>query len=105
MNKPEQAPSSPLDAMMYRFLGYVQSLPNGFMTGAQFVEAAAEIDLPDAMIEALFTSASTRGLIGPDFNARGRTRWILSARGKAFLKQHSATAENDTSSGEPRGNN
>jgi hypothetical protein len=105
MDKPNQAPSSPLDAMMYRFLGYVQSLPNGFMTGAQFAEAAAAIDLPDALIEALFTSASTRGLIGPDFNARGRTRWILSARGKAFLERHPTTTPNDSTSGELRGNN
>jgi hypothetical protein len=104
MDKSNQMPSSPLDTMMNRFLGYVQSLPNGFVTGAQSSEAAAAIDLPDAMIEALFTSASTRGLIGPDFNARGRTRWIVSARGRAFLERHAAAAPDETSAGVPRGN-
>ena len=96
------APPSPLDQVMTAFLGYIQLQPAGFVTGVQTREAAASVDIPESLVDAIFVSARTRGLIGPDFNARGRTRWIVSRKGHAFLDRQNNPP---TPSGESRDDN
>ena len=87
MDGTNQSPASPLDPIMVVFLEYVQSLASGFAPGVQSREAASSAGVPDALIDAVFVSARTRGLIGRDFNAkpRTRTRWIVSPRGRDFI--------------------
>ena len=96
-NKP---PSSPLDPAMTAFLAYVASERRGFAAGSQSKDAAQSTDLPEALIDAVFISARTRGLIAPDYESRGRTRWVISGKGKDFLAQHAATEPADSSVGE-----
>lgn len=74
---------------MVEFLEYVQSLSAGFAPGAQSRDAATFAGVPDALIDAVFVSARTRGLIRPDFTIRSRTRWIVSTRGQEFMSLRS----------------
>jgi hypothetical protein len=99
MELTSQPPPSPLDSIMLLFLNYLTAQSNGFAPGIQSKSAAEQIDVSDALIDAVFISARTRGLIAPDFNARGRTRWIVSAKGLRFLELHSATVPGASSSG------
>lgn len=55
------------------------------------------LDIPEAFLEALFTSARTRGLLKPIPLARAKLRWTISATGERFLE--SATRPAATSSG------
>jgi hypothetical protein len=100
MDSSRLPPPSPLDSIMGLFLEYVLSQSNGFAPGIQSKSAAEAIDVSDALIDALFISARTRGLIAPDFNARGRTRWIVSNKGLRFLERHSAPASSASPTGE-----
>ena len=102
MDNPGNAQPSPLDEVMTSFLGYVQSQSSGFVTGVQSRDAAAAVDVPEPLVDAIFVSARTRGLIGPDFNARGRTRWIVSRKGLAFLERQTSPISD---SGETRDDN
>jgi hypothetical protein len=85
-------PSSPLDDVLVAFLAFVRDQANGYVGGARQTQEAAEaLEVPEPLIDAMFTSARTRTLLEPDFNARGRTRWVLSRRGVAFLDRLSAS--------------
>jgi hypothetical protein len=79
-----QAPS-PLDGYLHTFLDYLDTLPAGFAssTTADVAAAAEACNVSEPFIEALYTSASTRGLIEPfqPRGSRGRNRWRVSARG------------------------
>lgn len=91
---PSPASTSPLDEGLRRFLSLVRDLPSGFVPGQQSSDVAASLDVPEAFVEALFTSARTRGLVKPNPLNRSRLRWTVSATGDRFLEQsgaHSAT--------------
>ncbi|MEJ7837522.1 MAG: hypothetical protein WKF81_01835 [Thermomicrobiales bacterium] len=92
MNKLASSPPSPLDPLMLQFLSYIQDHPDGFAPGVQTAAMVTATDIPDALVDALFVSAKTRSLIGPDFNARGRTRWIVSNKGRQFVNLRTSTA-------------
>lgn len=100
MNNPASLPPSPLDPLMLQFLSYIEEQSDGFATGVQTASVVAATDIPDALVDALFVSAKTRNLIGPDFNARGRTRWIVSNRGRQFLNQQTLNPTTDTNEGD-----
>lgn len=78
---------SPLDASLRQLLTYVRRLNDGYTPGAQTAEAARELDVPEAFVEALFVSARTRGLLKPNYFGRGRLRWTVSATGDRFVEQ------------------
>jgi len=81
----QQAPS-PLDGHILTFLDYLDTLPAGFApaTASDVTAASEACNVSAPFIEALFTSASTRGLVEPfqPRGARGRYRWRVSSRGK-----------------------
>ncbi len=87
-------PASPLDAFLARFLRHLADLGTGYSPASHARAAADATELPPPFLEALFTSARARGLIEPfrSPHARGRTRWRLSPRGRAFLAIKAATA-------------
>lgn len=78
--------SSPLDEELRLFLRHVRQIQSGFSPGRQSREVASKLDVPDAFVEALFTSARTRGLLKPIPGNRGRLRWTVSATGERFLE-------------------
>jgi hypothetical protein len=84
-------PASPLDPLMTGFLQQIDTAASGFLPGSQSKTVADALDIPDALIDALFVSARTRNLIQPDFSSRigRRTPWILSQHGRDFLTRHS----------------
>jgi hypothetical protein len=83
---PSPPSPSPLDDGLRQFLRHVRDTKSGFSPGRQSREAAAALDLPEAFVEALFTSARTRGLLKPDPLGRGKLRWTVSAMGERFLE-------------------
>lgn len=86
------SPSSPLDPVLIPFLRLIEETTTGFLPGSQSKEFAVSLDIPDALIDALFVSARTRNLIKPDYSSRRgrRTPWILSDPGQEFLAMHPA---------------
>lgn len=83
----QQAPS-PLDGYLHAFLDHLDTLPTGFAPASTTdVSAAADAcDVSEPFVEALFTSARTRGLIEAFLprGSRGRYRWRVSSRGKQW---------------------
>jgi hypothetical protein len=82
--------ASPLDAFLARFLDSLAGLPDGFSPTVDAEVVAMHVDVLPAFVDALFVSARTRGLIEPfrSKNARGRYRWHVSSRGRAWLAVH-----------------
>lgn len=78
---------SPLDPFLGPFLEEVARHPDGFSPISHGRRIAEERGWPLPFIEALFTSARTRGLIEPfrSPSSRGRPRWRVSAAGQAWL--------------------
>lgn len=83
---PSPPSPSPLDDGLNLFLRHVRDIESGFNPGSQSDEAAAILDIPEAFVEALFTSARARGLVKPIPSGRGRLRWTISAMGERFLE-------------------
>lgn len=81
------ASPSPLDPSLRRLLSFVQQLDDGFTPGAQNADAARELEVPEAFVDALFVSARTRGLLKPHYVGRNRLRWTVSATGERFVEQ------------------
>lgn len=84
--RPSSPNPSPLDNGLLRFLRQVRGLESGFHPGLQSREIAVILDIPEAFVDALFTSARTRGLLKPNPLGRGRLRWTVSATGERFLE-------------------
>ena len=82
------SPPSPLDPFLGEFLRRVMDLTDGYAPLSHGRAIAAALDWPPAFVEALFTSARTRGLLEPlrTRSTRGRSRWRVSARGRAWVK-------------------
>lgn len=85
--QPAPPASSPLDDGLRRFLRHVRDDDARFSPGRQSREAAETLNVPEAFVEALFTSARTRGLLKPVPLGRGRVRWAVSALGERFLEE------------------
>ena len=81
-------PASPLDRFLATFLQAVDQLPNGFLPGPQSRSLAADLSLQREFIDALFTSARTRGLLKPAYGRGSRVHWKLSDAGSEFLSSH-----------------
>lgn len=82
-------PCSPLDPFLEPFLRHLDERTEGYAPAAHGVAAAAALGWPPAFVEAVFVSARARGLLEPyrDRGARGRARWALSARGRAWVER------------------
>lgn len=85
--QPAPPTSSPLDDGLRRFLLHVRNDDAGFSPGRQSREAAVTLNVPEAFVEALFTSARTRGLLKPVPLGRGKIRWAVSALGERFIEE------------------
>jgi hypothetical protein len=81
-------PLSPLDRFIASFLRAVRDLPNGYMPGPQSKTLAADLDMQREFVDALFTSARTRGLLKPAYGRGSRIHWKLSDSGLQFLSVH-----------------
>ena len=79
--------ASPLDAYLARFLACLIDLPDGFSPTGDATAVAQRVDVLPPFVDALFVSARTRGLIEPfrSRSSRGRYRWQISNRGRAWL--------------------
>lgn len=88
----DAAPSSPLDPFMAPFLVYIQGMESGFLPGAETRVLAAELALPEAFVEALFTSARMRGLLKPAFGRGNRPRWIIAPSGSDLVSRQDPPA-------------
>lgn len=49
---------------------------------------ASRLDIPRAFVDALFTSARTRGLIKPMYGRGNKIRWAVSPVGEAIVRGH-----------------
>ena len=82
---------SPLDTHLRSFLDHLDGLQSGFAPAASvdIAAAATACNAATPFIDALFTSARTRGLIEPFLppGARGRYRWRVSARGNDWRSE------------------
>lgn len=83
----EDAPSpSPLDPYLVRFLAVIERSESGFQPGPESASIASRMDLPRPFIDALFTSARTRGLIKPMYGRGNKIRWAISLIGEEFMR-------------------
>ncbi len=78
--------SSPLDPFLVKFLAIVESSENGFQPGPESSKLASRMDTQQAFVDALFTSARTRGLIKPMYGRGNKIRWAISPLGQEFLR-------------------
>lgn len=92
MAEPSQ-PASPLDPFLVQFLVIVQSRQAGFQPGPESSEIAARLDLPRPFMDALFTSARTRGLLKPLYGRGKKVRWALSPVGEEFIRRQGSPTE------------
>lgn len=86
---------SPFDPYLYAFLVYLQKHTAVFSpTSAKSAARVAEsIDVQPALVEALFTSAASRGLVRPVPAPRGRIRWSVSRKGEEFLSAYAPAGD------------
>jgi hypothetical protein len=70
---------------MGQFLELVSELEEGYLPGPETVSISARLDLPRAFIDALFTSARTRGLVKPGYGRGSKVRWSVSPAGRALI--------------------
>jgi hypothetical protein len=84
--------ASPLDGYLVGFLDCLAALPDGFSPAGDAAAVAQRVDVLPEFVDALFVSARTRGLIEPfrSKNSRGRYRWQVSNRGRAWLAGRTA---------------
>lgn len=84
----EHAPRrSPLDPFLAQFLREVQTRDSGYQPGLESTEVAAALDVPRAFVNALFTSAQTRGLLKPIYGRGSTVRWAVSPTGHDLLNR------------------
>jgi hypothetical protein len=90
--------ASPLDAFLARFLACLVDRLDGFSPTVDGSVVAQAMEVQPAFIDALFVSARTRGLIEPfrAKNARGRYRWQVSTRGRAWLARRELAPDVNT---------
>lgn len=82
----EQAPpQSPLDPFLAQFLREVRMRDNGYQPGLETPGIAATLDVPQAFVNALFTSAQTRGLLKPIYGRASKIRWAVSTSGEILI--------------------
>lgn len=84
-------PASPLDPFLGPFLRQIDELTGGYAPTSQGARVAAALGWAPAFAEAVFVSARARGLVEPyrGGGVRGRARWGLSARGRAWADRPS----------------
>ena len=85
--------SSPLDPFLARFLAAVAKEDDGFQPGAEGRAIASSLDVPPSFVDALFTSARTRGLLKPVYGRAGKVRWNVSASGAELVRAHHGAGE------------
>ena len=80
---------APLDPFVVDFLRWLDAQPNGFASSADGANLAAALAWPEAFVEVVFTSTRVRRLIQPvkPGGSHSRTRWTLSASGRAWLQR------------------
>ncbi len=78
---------SPLDPFLREFLVIVDSNESGFQPGPQSAKLASRMGTPQAFVDALFTSARTRGLLKPMYGRGTKIRWGVSPRGRDFIHE------------------
>ncbi len=88
MAQTSQSPS-PLDPFLVQFLAMVDASETGFQPGPESDVLASRLDIPRAFVDALFTSARTRGLIKPMYGRGNKIRWAVSPIGEAIVQGHS----------------
>lgn len=87
----EKSPhSSPLDPFLAQFLAAIGEADDGFQPGAESRAIATSLDVPPSFVDALFTSARTRGLLKPVYGRGGKVRWTVSAAGQELLRSTQA---------------
>jgi hypothetical protein len=89
MDQPSQS-ASPLDPFLVRFLAMVDASETGFQPGPESDALASRLDIPRAFVDALFTSARTRGLIKPMYGRGNKIRWTVSPIGEAFIRSQAS---------------
>ncbi|MDQ3044236.1 MAG: hypothetical protein M3R06_03660 [Chloroflexota bacterium] len=79
MSRPRDLPylHSPLDRFLVQFLLRVHGLKGGFAPSADANQLATDLDWPRDFLDAIFTSARSRGFLIPAQppGQRGRVRW------------------------------
>jgi hypothetical protein len=84
----EHAPlHSPLDSYLARFLHEVGTRDGGYQPGLESMEVADALDVPRAFVNALFTSAQTRGLLKPIYGRGATVRWAVSPTGHDLVNR------------------
>jgi hypothetical protein len=78
--------SSPLDPFLAQFLAAVAKSDDGFQPGAEGRAIASSLDVPPSFVDALFTSARTRGLLKPMYGRGGKVRWNVSVSGAELIR-------------------
>jgi len=78
-------PESPLDPFLAPFLHEIQVHDNEYQPGLETTEIAASLDVPQAFVNALFTSAQTRGLLKPIYGRGSKIRWSVSPAGRSLI--------------------
>lgn len=76
-------PPSPLDPFLSTLLAHLGTLPEGFSPTTDLAAIGEACDVPPAFVEALLTSARTRGLVEVfrPRGGKGRYRWRVSQLG------------------------
>ncbi len=84
---------SPLDPFLGPFLREIKTRDSGFQPGLESAEVADALDVPRAFVNALFTSAQTRGLLKPIYGRASTVRWALSPTGHDLIgrTEHSSS--------------
>lgn len=90
---------SPLDPLIHSFLRFVQEESSGFSpTARASVDTVADrLEVPPELIDALFTSARSRGFLRPVPYGRVRIRWQVSSAGRDFLEEMVVTTPSRSS--------
>ena len=83
-----EVPASPLDPFLVRFLAAVQESGEGYQPGSETGQIARALDFQKAFVDALFTSARTRGLLKPQYGRGNKVRWTVSPAGADLLQRH-----------------
>ncbi|MEJ7900532.1 MAG: hypothetical protein WKF63_01730 [Thermomicrobiales bacterium] len=89
MAHPSRSPS-PLDPFLVQFLAMVDASEAGFLPGPASATLATRMGTQRAFVDALFTSARTRGLIKPLYGRGSKIRWAVSTLGEAFMRDQAS---------------
>ncbi|MBA3378023.1 MAG: hypothetical protein H0T93_04000 [Chloroflexia bacterium] len=89
MVHPPRSPS-PLDPFLVQFLAIVDASEDGFQPGPASANLASRMGTQRAFVDALFTSARTRGLIKPMYGRGSKIWWTVSPVGEAFLRDQTS---------------